>query len=271
MAKPQIGVVVPTLNSSAALEWTLCALRNQRDVTLESIVADSGSTDATVEICKKWGVQTIYVPPGNIYRAINQGLRQMDTEWVSFLNSDDLVHPHSYARLIAHGERQRASVVYGDCDFIDLEGRFLFTLKSPQPARLPGLLQYGDIGFVYAAAIWRRTVFEELGGFDEKYRLISDYDFFFRSVFSGYSLAKLDGPTVAAFRRHPGELSRREAGTMAQESQSFRNSGNIRRTRGSFFDLLAWHLQNSPNHVWRLKSRRTWHRFLLKMLGGFPG
>src|SRR5215469_16640666 len=100
MAKGQIGVVVPTLNSAATLHWTLCSLRTQRDVSIEIIVADSGSTDETPDICKFWGVQTIYVPPGNMYRAINAGLRQFDTEWVTYLNSDDVVYPNSYARLV---------------------------------------------------------------------------------------------------------------------------------------------------------------------------
>lgn len=271
MTKLQIGVVVATLNSSATIEWTLCALRNQRDVCADVVVADSGSQDGTLDICKRWGVRTIYVPPGNIYRAINAGLRETDTDWIALLNSDDLVYPHSYARLIAHGEQKKASLVYGDCDFIDAEGRFLFTLKSPSPGRIPGLLQHGDYGFVYAAAIWRRSAFEQLRGFDESYRLISDYDFFFRLVSSCYSLAKLDGPTVAAFRRHREELSRREARAMAQESQLFRHAGKVRRSLGSYADWLAWHLQNSPNHLWRLKSKRTWHQFLLKMLGEIPG
>lgn len=267
---PQIGVVVATLNSAATLEWTLCALRSQRDVCADIIVADSGSQDGTLDICRRCDVRTIYVPPGNIYRAINAGLGETTSEWVALLNSDDLVYPSSYARLIALGERQGASLVYGDCDFIDAEGRFLFTLKSPPPARIGGLLQHGDYGFVYAAAIWRRSIFQELRGFDESYRLISDYDFFFRLVSSRYSLAKLDGPTVAAFRRHREELSRREADAMARESQTFRDSGKVRRSLGSYADWMAWHLENSPNHLWRLRSKRTWHRFLLKMLGEFP-
>ena len=83
MAKQQIGVVVPTLNSAATLTWTLCSLRSQRDVSVEMIVADSGSVDGTLNICKFWDVRTIYVPPGNMYRGINAGLRQLDAEWVT--------------------------------------------------------------------------------------------------------------------------------------------------------------------------------------------
>src|SRR5438874_3929530 len=104
MSKGHIGVVVPTLNSRATLAWTLCALRSQRDVNVELIVADSGSEDGTLDICRNFGVRTIYATPGNMYRAINSGLQQMNTEWVTYLNSDDLVYPSSYARLIALGE-----------------------------------------------------------------------------------------------------------------------------------------------------------------------
>src|ERR1700676_1116984 len=111
MPKPQIGVVVPTLNSSATLMWTLCALPSQKDVTLEIIVADSGSEDGTLDICTSWDVPTIYVPPGNMYRAINVGLRLMHADWFTYLNSDDLVYPHSYARLLTLGEEKRASLV----------------------------------------------------------------------------------------------------------------------------------------------------------------
>lgn len=258
MDKPQIGVVVPTLNSAATLDWTLCSLRSQKDIALEIIVADSSSRDETLEICKNWAVRTIQVPPGNMYRAINAGLRQLDAEWVTYLNSDDLVYPHSYARMMAHGKKNCATLVYGDCDFIDGEGRFLFALKAPSPHRLRGLLQHGDFGFIQPAAIYRRSLFEDLNGFDEQFRYIADYDFFFRLILSGSSIAKLDGRAVAAFRRHPSQLSHQCSEAMAGEWSSFRNSGKVKRSPRSFLDLCCWHLQNAPNYLWRFTSGRAW-------------
>jgi glycosyltransferase involved in cell wall biosynthesis len=266
LAQPEIGVVVPTLNNANTLDWTLCCLRSQRDVHVEIVAADSGSQDGTLDICKRWGVPTIYVPPGNMYRAINAGLRRIGAEWLAWLSSDDLVYTHSYARLIAHGESQRAAVVYGDCDFIDIEGRFLFALKSAQSNRLPGLLQHGEIGFVYAGAIWRRSAFEELGGFYEDYRMVSDYDFFSRMILSGYSAARLGGQSVAAFRRHSDELSRREAATMAEELRSLVRLGKVKKSPGSFCDLLCWYLQNSSNYLWRFMSGRAWPPKLFREL-----
>ncbi len=257
MNKPQIGVVVPTLNSSGTLAWTLCALRNQRCISIDVIVADSGSTDGTLDICKTWGVQTLYVPPGNMYRAINCGLGLMDTEWMSYLNSDDVVYPQSYARLIAFGEQQHASVVYGDCDFVDYEGRFLYFERAPSPSRLLGMFRRGRLGFKQPAAIFRRDVFQDLGGFDERYRLIADYDFFYRSTLSGFKLAKLGRPAVAAFRLHASQLSTREARSMSEELSSYPISMNTTATARDLFDVLCWRFQNSPTYLWRIMKQRA--------------
>jgi len=256
MENPKLGIVVPTLNSSATLDWTLCALQGQRDITPVIVVADSGSQDGTLDICKKWGVQTFYVPPGNMYRAINVGLRQMGMEWISYMNSDDLVYPQSYARMLALGEQEGADAVYGDVDFVDCEGRFRFVVKVPSPERLGGMFRCGRMGFQPASAIFRRRVFQELGGFDEQYRLIAGYDFFYRLIISGYKAARIEPPSVAAFRTHSAQLSNRESGKMKAELEAFRKNMKVKTLRGDLIDVLCWRLQNSPIHLWRLMKQR---------------
>ena len=256
MSRSQIGVVVPTLNSAATLLWTLCALRSQRNICTEIIVADSGSEDGTLDICTSWGIRTIYVPPGNMYCAINTGLHQLDAEWVTYLNSDDIVYPDSYARMVRLGEQENASVVYGECDFIDQEGRFLYRMKAVPPSRLAGMFRWGRVGFQQAAAIFRRAAFQDLGGFDERYRFVSDYDFFYRTTFSGYSHVHLEGPSVAAFRRHPSQFSCREAENMREEMRLFREFNKIRVSFRDLLDVIYWGLQNSSTYVWRITNQR---------------
>jgi len=261
MPKAQIGIVVPTLNSTSTLQWTLCSLRSQKGITQEIVVADSGSVDGTLDICKNWGVETIYVPPGNMYRAINVGLRQMESDWVTYLNSDDIVYADSYARLVDCGERQQASLVYGDCDFVDYEGRFLFAVKSPPARGLSGMVRSspyfgGRIGFAQPAAIYRRSTFQELGGFDEQYSNIADYDFFFRLVTSGRAVAKLQRPTVTAFRLHKAQLSIRTAENLKNELRTFRKALSVKTSPGDLLEMLSWRLRNSPTYVSRLMRLR---------------
>jgi len=259
--KAQIGVAVPTLNSAATLDWTLCSLRNQRDIALEIVVADSGSQDGTLEICRRWDIPTIHVPAGNMYRAINAVLCRMNTDWVTYLNSDDAVYPQSYARLVARGDQEHASLVYGDCDFVDYEGRFLFLVKSPPPSGLPGMIRLsplfgGRVGFAQPAAIYRKSSFQELKGFDEQFRLIADYDFFFRLVVSGCPVARLARPPVAAFRYHALQMSNREATNLQQELQLFRSTKRVKASPGDWLDVLSWRLRNSPTYVSRIMRLR---------------
>jgi glycosyltransferase involved in cell wall biosynthesis len=252
MPGTHIGVVVPTLNSAATLDWTLCSLRNQRDIIVRAIVADSGSQDGTLDICRRWDVETIYVPPGNMYRAVNEGLRRLDSEWITYLNSDDTVYPLSYSRLVAHGERENASVSYGDNDLIDSEGKFLFTLKAASPARLERLLRGGKLAMTQAAAIFRRADFAEIGGFDERYRHVADVDFFYRLAVRGKRFAKAPGSAVAAFRRHHLQLHVREGSIALGELELFISVNSIKAQPTRFWDAACWRLQNSPEYAWRV-------------------
>jgi glycosyltransferase involved in cell wall biosynthesis len=252
VANAQIGVVVPTLNSAATLDWTLCSLHNQRDVTMRILVADSGSRDQTLDICKRWAVETIYVPPGNMYRAVNEGLRRMDAEWITYLNSDDIVYPESYARMMGHGHQESASVAYGDNDLIDYEGRFLFTLRAASPSRLERLLRHGRLAMTQAAAIFLKKDFEAIGGFDERYRSVADVDFFYRLAVAKKKFTKVPGSAVAGFRRHEKQLHVREATLSANEIETFFKANNLNLSLVGFFDLSIWRAENLPEYAWRL-------------------
>ncbi len=254
MAEESLGVVVPTLNSAATLDWTLCSLRNQRDCTVRVLVVDSGSTDGTLEICRSWGVSTVYVPPGSMYHAINEGIRSMDTEWVTYLNSDDIVYPYSYARLLKLGRTTCASLVYGHCDFTDAEGRFLFTWRAATPSQLPGMFRRGVLGFSQPCAIFKRKVVCDVGEFDARYRHVADIIFFSRLALSGHVLHRLPPPSVAAFRLHSAQLSSREAGAVKSEILDHLKKQGMQPRFQDHLSLLSWQLANLPNHIARLKS-----------------
>jgi glycosyltransferase involved in cell wall biosynthesis len=249
-----LGVVVPTFNSASTLDWTLCALKNQRGCTLEILVVDSGSTDGTLEICRKWGVSSIYVPPGSMYRAINEGIRTMETDWVTYLNSDDFAYPRSYSRLLELGRSSGAALVYGHCDFTDEEGRFLFSWRAASPSRLPAMFRRGVLGFSQQCAIFQRSTFVDIGGFDERYRHVADFVFFSRVALSGRLLSLLPPPSVAAFRLHSEQLSFREAEVVISETNAHMSELDVQPLVRDRLSLLSWRLSNLPNYITRLKA-----------------
>jgi glycosyltransferase involved in cell wall biosynthesis len=197
MEPARISCVVPTLNSAATLDTTLLSLRSQRREPVNIVVVDSGSTDGTLDICQRWAVPVMYAPPGNMYQAINVGLRQCATEWITYLNSDDWVYADSYQRLIDRGVAAGADFVYGSHDFVDEQGRFMCSMGTVQPQHILALFRAGELGFIQPAVIYRRQAYQRLNGFDEAYRLCADGDFFIRAALSGARFARLAGSPVA--------------------------------------------------------------------------
>lgn len=202
-----ISYVVPTLNSAKTLNQTLLSLLTQVGVRVNVIVVDSDSTDSTLEICKKWGIKVLYAKPGNMYHAINTGLSQCDTEWLGYLNSDDYLYSNSLNSMIEIGNRELSDVVYGNCDYVDFFGRFIYSLESAKTTNLLSLLNLGVMGFNPAATIFRRSLFEKLGGFSETYKLAADYHFFARAFQIKSRFTKIGSLPIACFRIHDSQLS----------------------------------------------------------------
>ncbi|MBK6799327.1 MAG: glycosyltransferase [Acidobacteria bacterium] len=208
-----IRCVVPTLNSGSTLEMTLLSLRNQIAQHVDVIVADSGSTDRTLEICSKWGIPVIYVPPGNMYKAVNAGLNESEAQWLAYLNSDDWIYPDCYSKLMELGERTGADVVYGNCHYTDGEGRFVYSFSAAEPEKLLSLFRLRRMGFAQQTCIFRRSAYKTLKGFDENFFFRSDGDFFVRALLSDMVFSKYDGPPVACFRLQEKQFSKSWSGT----------------------------------------------------------
>ncbi|HMV85242.1 MAG TPA: glycosyltransferase [Blastocatellia bacterium] len=252
MSQSTISCVVPTLNSAATLHATLLSLRSQQGINLGVIVADSNSTDGTLEICRLWEAPTIYVPPGSMYRAINAGLKQCNSEWLAYLNSDDLLYPDSFARLTAIGEETDADVVYGNGDYTDEQGRFVYSFSAAKPAELLPLFRLRQMGFAQPSAIFRRRFFEQLNGFDETLVYRADADFYLRGLLMGKKYVKLDGPSVSCFRLHSKQLSNRSNELTDIEADKVFGRKELNARFSDRLAPLTWKFRNLPHYAIRI-------------------
>jgi glycosyltransferase involved in cell wall biosynthesis len=249
----QISYVIPTLNSEKTLESTIISLKQQENVNVRIIVVDGGSIDGTLEICRKWNIENHFVPPGNIYEAINYGLSLSDTEWLGYINSDDILYSNVLIELIKRGELQEADIVYGVCDFIDADGRFLYSFIPPKPRQLASVMKTRTCGLSQQTAIFRASWYKKNNGFDTKYRYSSDYDFYARSVIGKAKFAMFESCPVACFRLHDNQLSYQFRNELLLEGSQIVD--NVL-SKPSIYDILL-------TAYWRMSNLRD---YLLKIL-----
>lgn len=248
----QISYVVPTLNSASTLDMTLLSLRSQKDVDVNIIVVDSGSKDGTLDICKRWDVKVLYAEPGNMYRAINTGLRECDSEWLAYINSDDWLYPNSLTQMIACANNANSDILYSNCDLTDDCGRFIYSFAPAYPNQLRSLFQKVILGFCQQSTIFRKQVYQQLVGFNEDYSLSADYDFYFRALNYGAVFTYLNSKPVACFRIHPNQLSNIKAKEMQIEVHKICKEIGTYPSIHDWLVVFQWRTKNVPYYIIRL-------------------
>lgn len=142
----------------------------------------------------------------NLYDAINKGLRAARGAIVGLLNSDDLYAPGAFAAAEAGFAGDAIDLALGGAEwFTETDGRAVVTARLD--AAGVALSEANVIGGITAmnAAFYRRELIQGLG-FDDRFPLSSDKDFWMRLVLARPRVAVLP-LTVIRYRAHAGSLT----------------------------------------------------------------
>jgi glycosyltransferase involved in cell wall biosynthesis len=239
---PLVTVVVPTHDRSGLLLQTLRSVLWQRDVDLEVLVVDDGSTDDTATVVAALDDPRVrllrHATPQGVSAARNRGVAAAAGRWLAFCDDDDLWAPDKLARQLAAATTTGRAWVYVGELHIDL-GRQVVGGEPPLPperllARLPraNVVPGGCSG-----VLLRRDALcgEEL--FDgRRYHHFADWDLWLRLARHGPP-AWVASPLVG-YRIHPGNASLDTAGMVAELAVIERRHG-VRVDRTSFYRYVA--------------------------------
>jgi glycosyltransferase involved in cell wall biosynthesis len=254
-----LSIITPTLNSSSTLEATCLSISPLIHNGAEHIVVDSYSTDNTVGIADRHGAKVIQHPKGNMYEAINAGMAVAKGDWLTYINSDDLLYSDSILDVLSQVD-DSCGLCYGNIDRIDENGRFLFPWRSP-PTHLLKYFVPAYSPIPQQGVLFRRSVFDSLGGFDTSFRFSADYDFFVRALVGGHRFFKFSSRSIAAFRIMPSQLSQASFSQMAPEGIEIRrrlneNQSSLKIQTRKAFAFLYRNVSNLDNHLIKLLLHR---------------
>lgn len=128
-----ISVIIPTYNNERLIGACLDSVLAQRDVEMEIIVVDDGSTDATGRIADDYAsrfgcITTLHRPNGGPSAARNTALDIARGEWIAMVDGDDLLAPDALKKMLDVG------MAYNDVDIVAGRCHAGF-YDTPKPAR----------------------------------------------------------------------------------------------------------------------------------------
>lgn len=177
------------------------------DVELLTVLVDTGSSDATVELARQLGFDVVVERPGsNIPSARNAGARATDSKWIGFIDADCRPQRGWLSAAVDVLRLDELSIAGWTVDFPPDPTWVQRAWKAHWEARLDEY--HGDhllkgsraLGVIHGGnmALTRR-VFDELNGFDERYQTGEDSDLVFRGL--AFSIVGAPGMVVV----HLGE------------------------------------------------------------------
>lgn len=266
---PRVSVIVPTRNRLPQLQCALAGVERQTFGSYEVIVVDDGSTDSTREWLSahgaRWRLVTATVAAG-AGAARNRGVQHARGELVAFLDDDDVWRPTYLEHQVRNlDSNPGASLSWAGHWEIDPNGRTALPDTASLMSYSSVLVRMLAESFIHtmSVVVCRRSLFAELGPFDERLMVVQDLDWYARLLSSGHSFIHLPQPLVA--RSVPGGLVTRHRQWAAEEGRLvdavLRTAGASRRDRqlvqayrALFFAHLGFAHMDVPFAVARLAA-----------------
>jgi glycosyltransferase involved in cell wall biosynthesis len=189
----KVSIITVTYNCISTIEQTITSVLGQKNADLEYIVIDGKSTDGTAEVIEKYADRIAFhvsKEDSGVYDAMNKGVKRATGDYILFLNGDDyLIDDTAISRISAYLDGE--SIVIGRVWAGSRLSPVIDMNAVPSP--------YYDIFYPHQATFVPKRFYDELGFFDESYRVSADFEWICRAIYTGQNLKWID-EIVSMFR-----------------------------------------------------------------------
>ena len=179
----ELSIITVNKNNQLGLEKTIESVVNQKFNDFEYIIIDGASSDDSAEIIKRYGGKISYwitEEDTGIYNAMNKGIQVAKGRYCFFLNSGDYLFDENVLNS-AINDLNDKDIVYGNV--------IVFDSKQKHSITYPKEITFRDF---YTKSIphsggsfIKRELFNKFGLYNESYKIVSDWEFFIKTIILG--------------------------------------------------------------------------------------
>lgn len=186
---PTVSIIMSTYNSAQYLQGAIESMLAQTYSDFEFLIVDDASTDTTAEILAQYGRKDARIRV--VTHAKNLGLTKSLNElivlsrgtYIARMDADDIAYPERLAMQVVFLDTHAEYGLVGAwAKVIDAQGQEIdtFTWEVDDAAIRKALIAHNHI--IHPSAVFRRSVLDQTGLYDEHLRYAQDYDLFFRII-----------------------------------------------------------------------------------------
>jgi len=213
---PLVSIVLPTYNGASYIRDSIESCLKQSYQNIEIIIVNDASTDNTATIIEEYNrrysrVKVLHHSKNRkLPAALNTGFHEAKGRFLTWTSDDNMYRDNAVSVLLTYiMKNEKVSLVYSDYSVINCDGVVISEVCLPP---LSKILEMNVIG---ACFLYKREVFDELGGYDSSRFLVEDYEYWLR-VASTYKLMHLPRD-LYFYREHENSLTSQQESAVNEE------------------------------------------------------
>ena len=208
--KPQVSVIIPTFNRGWIIREAIDSVLAQDFTAFELIVVDDGSSDDTGRILDSYGqdLTVLRQPNRGVSAARNLGIGAAAGQLIAFLDSDDLWLPRKLSVQVDFFNANPDAMI-NQTEEIWIRNGVRVNPKT-RHQKFPGLIFERSLELCLvspSAVMMRRSLFDQVGLFDEDLPACEDYDLWLRISWR-FPVHLIETPLIIKRGGHADQLSK---------------------------------------------------------------
>ena len=256
---PLVSVIIPNYNCAEFVDKAIESVLSQTYKNIEIIVVDDGSTDNSIEILSSYLSEITLVSQSNsgVSSARNSGLVKASGEYVCFLDADDVWFSNKIEIQISHLLNNKKACVYTGIQLFEDNIGVIKFIEPQYKGKLWQRFMWNPGKSVVllgcSSAILPTEIAKSVGGFDTRFSMSADWDFF-RKVADLVEI-EYDLRCLVGYRQHPKSMSQSNLFDYYKDMpMAFRNA------------LKSWLIQRRISFF---EARTAWLFFVLRLSFAF--
>lgn len=211
----KISVIMAVYNAEKYLAAAVDSILGQTYSDFELILVNDKSSDTSDSILRAYAAQDSRIvlleneENMGLTKSLNRGLAVAKGEYIARMDADDISVPDRFEKQVAFLDS------HPDYSFVSCIGRYIDENGNPEQLRLfpetneeiYAMMPKVD-AVMHPGVMFRREDIAKIGNYCEDFRVVQDYDLWFRGMAAGYKFYNIQEPLVL-FRRNESYNTRK--------------------------------------------------------------